>query len=133
MLIDTNVSIAVRTTCGSYDIKEFSIFQLTNLKKVAEELKINIGKNKDVTFNIKCPLCDKFHQYEYSSLELINREVIIAGCEELGIPVLFIGKSFKVRERINRYKQINTKIMAMIWVKVLNFYSNHGLKIFFRL
>ena len=114
MLIDTNISIALRNTYGSYDIKEFSIFELVNLKEVAEELKINTSKNKYVTLNVNCPLCGKYHDYKYSSFELINREVIIAGCEELAIPVLFIGKSFKVKERINRYKEINTKILAMI-------------------
>lgn len=118
MLIETSISIALRSIYGSYDIKEFSIFELINLKEAAEGLKISTSKNKNVIFNIKCPLCGKYHDYKYSSLELINREVIIAGCEELGIPVLFIGKSFKVEERINRYKQINTKILAMIWVKV---------------
>lgn len=121
MLIDTSISIALRSAYGSYDIKEFSIFELVNLKGIAENLKINTGKNMDVIFNLKCPLCGKYHDYQYSSLELINREVIIAGCEELGIPVLFIGKSFKVQERINRYKQINTQILAMIWVKVTTF------------
>ena len=114
MLIDTSISIALRSTCGSYDIKEFSIFELVNLKAVGAEFKISRMKNKDITLKIKCPLCGKYHDYKYSSLELVNREVIIAGCEELGIPVLFIGKSFKVEERINRYKQINTKILALI-------------------
>ncbi|MBC8061138.1 MAG: hypothetical protein H7Y18_10775 [Clostridiaceae bacterium] len=114
MLIDTSISIALRSIYGSYDIKEFSIFDLLNLKEIAEGLKINTNKNKDVTLSIKCPLCGKYHEYNYSFLELINKQVIIAGCEELGIPVLFIGKSFKVEERINRYKQINTKILAMI-------------------
>jgi hypothetical protein len=114
MLIDTSISIAIRSTCGSYDIKEFSIFELANLKEVVEGLKINISKNKDVVFNIKCPLCGAYHDFQYSLLELVDREVIIAGCEELGIPVLFIGKSFKIEKRINRYKEINTKILAMI-------------------
>ena len=114
MLIDTCISIALRSTCGSYDIKEFSIFELVNLKDVGAGLKVNMEKNKFITLNVKCPICGKHHDYKYSSLELINREVIIAGCEELGIPVLFIGKSFKVEQRINRYKQINTKILALI-------------------
>jgi len=114
MLIDTSISIALRSTCGSYDIKEFSIFELVNLKDVGPEFIISRMKNKYITLKIKCPLCGKYHDYKYSSLELVNREVIIAGCEELGIPVLFIGKSFKVEERINRYKQINTKILALI-------------------
>ena len=118
MLIHTSISIALRSTYGGYDIKEFSIFQLENLEEVAEGLKINTSKNKDVTLSIICPLCGKYHDYKYSSLELINREVIIAGCDELGIPILFIGKSFKVKERINRYNQINTKILAMIWIKL---------------
>ena len=118
MLIDTSISIALRSTYGSYDIKEISIFELVNLKEVTEGLKISTSKNKDITLNIKCPLCDKYHDYKYSSLELINREVIIAGCEELGVPVLFMGKNTKVQERINRYKKINTKVLAMIWVKV---------------
>ena len=117
MIIDTSICIALRSIYGSYDIREFSIFELVNLKKVTEGLKINISRDKDITLNIKCPLCDKCHDYKYGSLELVNREVIIAGCEELGIPVLFMGKSFKVQERINRYKQINTKILAIIWVK----------------
>ena len=117
MLVDTCISIALRTTCGSYDIKEFSIFELVNLKDISDRLEINTSKNNEITFNIKCPLCGKYHYYQYSSLELINREVIIAGCEELGVPVLFMGKSIKVQERINKYKQINTKILAMIWAK----------------
>ena len=114
MLIDTSISIALRSTCGSYDIKEFSIFELMNLKEITESFKINISKNKDVILNIKCPLCGEYHNYQYSSLELINREVIIAGCEGLGIPILFIGKSFKIEGRINKYKEINTKILALI-------------------
>ena len=117
MLIDTSISIALRNIYGSYDIKEFSIFELASLKEVVEGLKISTIKNKEVTLEFKCPLCGKYHNYKYTSLELINREVIIAGCEELGIPVLFMGKSFKVKERINKYKQINTKILAIIWVK----------------
>jgi len=114
MLINTSISIALRSRYGSYDIKEFSIFQLMTLKEFSQGLKIKTSKNKDVVLSIKCPLCGKCHDYKYSAFELIDREVIIGGCEELGIPVLFVGKSFKVEERIDRYKQINTKILAMI-------------------
>ena len=114
MLIDTSISIALKNIFGSYDIKEFSIFELINLKEITEGLIIKTNKKKDITLNIKCPLCEKYHDYKYSYLELINREVIIAGCEELGSPVLFIGKSLKVEERVNGYKQISQKIIAMI-------------------
>lgn len=116
MVCNTALRIAVKNEMGQYEEKKINLFELYNIHEKYANLEINNNKGKEIKFKIKCPICGRTHYYRYNLVELAKSEMKISGCEIIGIPVFFIGDSDKVIERINKYKEINKKICAMIWV-----------------
>lgn len=114
MLLNTDISFALKNTLGEYDIKDISIFELENLNKKFSGFKISLNRNKEVNIRIKCPLCGEEHNYFYSINDILNREMIIGGCEVLGMPLFYMGNKFKVLQRISKFNEINRNRWAMI-------------------
>lgn len=114
MLCNTVLRIAVKNEMGQYDNKQISLFELYNIHEKYGNLEISNDRSKEIKFKIKCPICNRIHYYRYNLIELMRSEMVISGCEIIGIPVFFIGNSDKVIERINKYNEINKKICAMI-------------------
>lgn len=114
MICNTNLCIAVKNELGQYETKNLTIFEINNIHEKYKNIELIENKNKEVKFKIKCPICNKYHYYNYSILSLMKNEMVIGGCELLGIPVFFIGNNEKVNERVNKYREINKKIYAMI-------------------
>lgn len=118
MICNTALRIAVKNEMGQYEEKQISLFELYNIHEKYGNLEISNNRSREIKFKIKCPICNRTHYYRYSLIELMKREMIVSGCEIIGIPVFFIGNNEKVIERINKYKEINKKVYAMIWVYV---------------
>ncbi|WP_127837046.1 hypothetical protein [Clostridium prolinivorans] len=114
MLLTTDISIALKNHYGQYEIKEISLFELNKLKNSFLNLDVRLNKNKEVSFRLKCPLCGEYHYYKYNINEILKRDMVIGGCEILGMPLFFIGDCRKVNWRIKKYNQINKSIYAMI-------------------
>lgn len=114
MLLDSNISIAIKDESGKYIIKNTCFFKLKELNKEITSLNSIKIFNGEILFNICCPLCGESHCYTYSLKELISRDILIGGCDEIGIPVFYIGNYEKIRKRILNYDNINKDIYAMI-------------------
>ena len=113
MVIDTNYAIAFRSIYGNFDFNEATLFNLERDNEGVSNLRINT-RNKEITIFIKCPICCKHHNYRYNLSEIINNTLIIGGCEEVGIPVFYLGNSSKVRQRISKYNQMKIETLGMI-------------------
>lgn len=114
MLIDTVVSAAFKNSLGQYDIKRISIFNIADIYKYFNYIEVNCVSNREIQLKIKCPICGERHCYSYDITHLIKGSMAIGGCEKLGYPVFFIGNKEKVEEKINKYKEVNEKIYAML-------------------
>ena len=111
MLLNTRISIAVKDNAGKYEISEVSLFQLNGFS--INSLCFEVTKN-NITLRCNCPFCDEIHSYNYEVKKMLNRNLIVGGCESIGIPVFYIGKSIKVSQMVSRYNEVNEKIYAMI-------------------
>lgn len=114
LLIDTDISIALKNLYGEYEIKEISLFELGKLRSGFPSLEVILNRNKEINFRIKCPLCGEYHYYNYNIKDLLKKDMLIGGCEILGMPIFYIGNCSKVYQRISKYNKINKAICAMI-------------------
>ncbi|MDP4143460.1 MAG: hypothetical protein Q8936_03110 [Bacillota bacterium] len=114
MLFNTSVAIALKNSVGQYGIRQITLFQLEKINTLFDNFQAKVVKNKDIVFKVKCPLCGQYHYYRYNFYDLMKREMVIGGCENLGVPVFFIGKEDKVIEKVNKYIEVNKKICAML-------------------
>ncbi|KAJ53280.1 hypothetical protein BD780_004033 [Clostridium tetanomorphum] len=114
MIFESNITFALKNECGKYIIKNTLFFKMKELdKEVTSINSIKIAKG-EIIINIRCPVCCGNHCYRYSLKELACKELLVGGCEEIGIPILYIGKYNKVRKKIFNYDNINKEIYAMI-------------------
>lgn len=113
VLLDMDISIALKNFSGSYDVKNFSLFETSKIGERFPSLKLKTV-NKGISIEIKCPVCEGFHYYRYSFNELIKRELIVGGCEVLGIPLFYIGNYDKVKQRVDRCNNVNRSLYAMM-------------------
>lgn len=114
MLLNTDMSIAVKNFHGNYDINKFSLFETKKINESFTSLKVKCQNNKEIILKVKCPLCGNCHNYRYGINEFIKRKLIMGGCEALGLPLFYIGNHDKVNAKVNQFKNINKKIYAMI-------------------
>ena len=114
MLLNTDMSIAVKNFYGNYDINKFSLFETKKINESFTSLKVKCQNNKEIILKVNCPLCGNCHHYRYGINEFIKRKLIIGGCEALGSPLFYIGNHDKVSAKVNQFKNINKKIYAMI-------------------
>jgi len=114
MLLNTDVSIALKNFYGDYDINRFSLFETNRINENFISLKVKVQNNREIILMVKCPICGKEHYYKYSVNEFVRRKLIIGGCEALGEPLFYIGKYDKVSEKISQFRNINSRIYAMI-------------------
>ncbi|MCY6958763.1 hypothetical protein [Clostridium brassicae] len=113
MIINTVVSIAVKNSMAQYDIKRLYVFNLKDISKLFNNIDMKYIENNKIHLRIKCPICGEYHYYEYKINDLIQGTMMIGGCEKIGLPIIFLGKSEKVEEKVNKYKEINRNIYAM--------------------
>lgn len=114
LLYDTNLSLALKNEMGQYEINDFILFQINKSSNKFRDINIKYTINKEIRFKVKCPICSKYHYYNYSLDNFFKRKMIIGGCELLGEQIFFIGKTKKVYERINKYMEIKNRAYAML-------------------
>lgn len=114
MLLETGMSIAVKNFYGQYEIKDFSLFKMQSSISGFASLEIKINRNKEIAMKIKCPLCGEYHHYHYNINDLIKRDMVMGGCESLGLPLFFMGNKEMVQNRIKKYREVTKNLYAMI-------------------
>ena len=115
MVFDTNIAIALKNYNGQYKVEELTIFELESMKtKFASLSSVEVQKGNDLVMKLKCPLCGENHFYHYNTNELLKRNMVIGGCEQLGLPIFLIGKNEKVIEKVKEHRQSIEKVYAMI-------------------
>lgn len=113
MVLNTNISIALKDFNGCYVLQKFSIFETNELNKSFSSLGVEIY-DKTLCFKVKCSLCGKYHYYKYNINELIKKGLTVGGCEVLGLPLFYIGRYEKVNQIVSRHNNINKQICAML-------------------
>ncbi|WP_138990623.1 hypothetical protein [Clostridium arbusti] len=114
LIYDTNLSLALKSEIGQYEIKKIVLFGINNSDTKFENLYIKYTGNREIKFKVKCPICHKYHYYTYKLEDFFKKTILIGGCEVLGDPIFFVGKTKQINERINKYMKIKNKVCAMI-------------------
>ena len=114
MLLNTDVSIALKNCFNQYDLRKFSLFEIRKTNENFIPLNVKIDNGRGIIIKLKCPLCGGNHCYRYSINEFIRRDLIVGGCEILGVPIFYIGNYEELKQRINKYNNANKYIRAMI-------------------
>lgn len=114
MLVDTSITIAVKNCMAQYDMRKIDVFTLKYISLYFNDLYAECVCSKEIHLKIKCPICGEYHKYEYKIKNLTKGIICIGGCENIGSPIVFLGKSNKVEEKINKYKEVNKKIYVML-------------------
>lgn len=106
--------MALKNSKGEYKIEELTIFEIENMNARFPSLKVELHKRNEILIKVKCSLCGEYHFYNYNINELLKRNMVIGGCEQLGLPIFLIGKNQKVIEKVNEHRKTIKKIYAMI-------------------
>lgn len=114
MILNANMSIAVKNFYDQYDIEVFSLFELNRVNETFTSLTVKVQNNKEVVLKISCPVCGNYHYYRYAIGEFVKRKLIVGGCEVLGVPLFYIGYEHEVIKKANRHNSINKRICATI-------------------
>ncbi len=114
MILDTNIAMAVKNSNGQYRVEELTIFELESMKNRFPCLYVKVNKGKEIFVEVKCLLCGEYHHYHYNVDELLRTNMVIGGCEQLALPIFFIGKNEKVIKKVAEHRQTTEKIYAMI-------------------
>lgn len=114
MIFDTNIAVALKNCNSEYKIEELTIFEMESMNTRFTSLSVEINKGSEIVLKVKCPLCTDNHFYYYNINDLLKRNMVIGGCEQLALPIFFIGKNLKVIEKVNEHKQTIKRIRAMI-------------------
>ncbi|WP_373897931.1 hypothetical protein ACER0A_010085 [Haloimpatiens sp. FM7315] len=109
MILNTKITFAIKSSESKYLIVETDMFKIKNLHDKIHFLNVKI-KNKDIMFQIECPLCEKNHKYIYPINNFINKDLLIGGCETLNAPLFLLGKEKSVRKMVKLYENINSEI-----------------------
>jgi hypothetical protein len=114
LIFDTNIAMALKNSSGEYRVEQLTIFEIESMKTKFPNLNLNVNKGNEILIKVKCPLCGEHHVYHYNINELLKRNMVIGGCEQLALPIFLIGKNQKVIEKVNEYRQTIEKIYALI-------------------
>ena len=114
MIFDTNIAMALKNSNGQYKLCELTIFEIKSMKTRFPSLNIEVNKGNEIVIKVKCSLCGEEHLYRYNINELLKRNMVIGGCEQLALPIFLIGKNQKVIEKVNEHRQTIERIYAMI-------------------
>lgn len=114
MVYDMNFCVAVKDDSGKYNTMDFSMFNLDKANDFFENMQVEIEGNRQACIKVRCPYCGEEHSYSYSFEELLNREILVGGCESIGVPLFFVGKHAKVMRRVFKYNEVNNKFYAMM-------------------
>lgn len=114
MIFDTNIAMALKNSNGQYEVEELTIFEIESMNTRFPSLNIEFHRGNEIAIEVKCSLCGESHIYNYSIIELLKRNMVIGGCEQLALPIFLIGKNSKVIAKVNEHRQTIEKIYAMI-------------------
>jgi hypothetical protein len=114
LIFDTNIAIALKNSNGEYKIEELTIFEMESMNIRFPSLSVEMHKANEIVIKVKCPLCGECHLYHYNINELLKRNMVIGGCEQLALPIFFIGKNEKVIQKVKEHRQTIKRIRAMI-------------------
>lgn len=114
MILKFDIGFALKNECGEYETKSISLFEMEKINESSPSLQINISKNREYRLRIKCSLCGEYHYYKYSLKDLTRREMVIGGCENLGVPLFYLGNNIKVITTVNKLNRIKERSIAMI-------------------
>jgi hypothetical protein len=106
--------MALKNSNGEYKIEELTIFEIESMNTRFPSLNVELQKCNEIIITVKCPLCGEFHFYHYNINELLKRNMVIGGCEQLALPIFFIGKNQKVIQKVKEHRQTIKRIRAMI-------------------
>ncbi|MCJ7690588.1 MAG: hypothetical protein MUO60_14915 [Clostridiaceae bacterium] len=114
MIFDTNIAMALKDSNGQYRVCELTIFEIESINTRYTSLNLKVNNGNEIVIKVKCSLCGEDHSYNYNVKELLKRDMVIGGCEQLALPIFFIGKNKKVIEKVNEHRKTIEKIYAMI-------------------
>lgn len=114
MLCYTNLSISLKNEIGQYKMVNLNLFQINNIDERLENFHICLTNNMEIEIKVKCPVCHRYHSYKFSISDFKYSKMFLAGCEYSGITILFIGNKQKIVETINKYREIENMVYAMI-------------------
>lgn len=113
MTFNTSIAVAMKSRYGGYNIREITIFELKKADALFDNFELEL-KNKKIKIKFKCPICDKYHNFSYNICDVYKREILIGGCETLGVPIILLGRVDKVKYRLEKYIEINKKAYMLI-------------------
>ena len=113
MILNTRVTMAYKNDLGFYDVKNVNIFKLGNEDPFAS-FKLSIYRRKEFLIRAKCPLCGAYHNYRFNIYSLLTKGIAIGGCDLVGEPIVIIGKDRSVIDLLDKYKEANIRIHALI-------------------
>ncbi|APH22748.1 hypothetical protein CF088_08030 [Clostridium botulinum] len=114
MIIQTELGIAIKNAFGKYELIDFSLFNTSKINEYELGLTINKSNKGSIVITAKCHICNNIHKYNYNIDEFLKREIIVGGCEILGIPLFYIGNKSTIEERVYKQNQIFDKIYMMV-------------------
>jgi hypothetical protein len=114
LIFDTDIAMALKDYNGQYKVCELTIFEIESINTRFPSLNIKVNKGNEIVIKVKCLLCGEEHSYHYNIKEILKRNMVIGGCEQLALPIFFIGKNQKVIEKVNEHRKTTEKIYAMI-------------------
>ena len=114
MIFDTNIAMALKNSKGEYKVEQLTIFEIESMNIRFPSLNIEFYKGNEIVIKVKCSLCGESHFYHYNISELLKKNMVIGGCEQLALPIFLIGKNQKVIEKVNEHRKVIDRIYAMI-------------------
>jgi len=114
LVLDTNIAMALKDSNGQYKVEELTIFEMESINTRFPFLSVEFHKGNEMKIKVKCSMCGEYHFYKYNINELLRTNMVIGGCEQLALPIFFIGKNEKVISKVNEHIQTIKKIYAMI-------------------
>ena len=114
LIFDTNIAMALKNSNGEYRVYEMTIFEIESMKTRFPSLSVKLHQGNEISIVVKCSLCGENHFYNYNINELLKRDMVIGGCEQLALPIFLIGKNQKVIEKVNEHRETIKKFYSTI-------------------